>query len=232
MEETLAFQLPELPFALDDLEPHMSRRTLAVHHGKHHKAYIDKLNAATEGTDWEERELREVVQESYGKPELTAVFNNAAQAWNHAFFWHCLTPQGGGRPDPDGDLAQRMERDLGGFDGFRRRFKEAAVGQFGAGWAWLVADAGRVDVVATSNAETPIAHGLQPLLTIDVWEHAYYLDHLNDRSAYVDGFLDNLVNWDFAAGNLEDAGEGHWKADIYREIREAFAASGLGSSDA
>ena len=225
----MAFQLPELPFDLDDLEPHMSRRTLALHHGKHHKSYIDKLNAATDGTDWQERELRDVVQESHGNPELTAIFNNAAQAWNHAFFWHCLTPRGGGRPE--GDLAGRIDRDFDGFDGFRKRLRQVATGQFGAGWAWLVTDAGRLDIVATGNADTPIAHGLQPLLTIDVWEHAYYLDYQNDRAAYVDVVLDHLVNWEFVARNLEDGGEGHWKADRYREVQELFAASGLGSPE-
>jgi Fe-Mn family superoxide dismutase len=222
----MAFQLPELPYALDDLEPHISRRTLALHHGKHHRGYVDKLNGLVEGTDWAERELREVVQETCGKPELASVFNNAAQVWNHSFFWLSMNPQGGGAPE--GEMALRIEREFGDVESFRRNFREAALGQFGAGWAWLVLDAGMLRITTTSNADTPVAHGLQPLLAIDVWEHAYYLDHQNDRAAYVDAWLDNLVNWEFASVNFEDAGEGNWKANRYREVREAFAESGLG----
>jgi len=222
----MAFQLPELPYALDDLEPHMSRRTLTLHHGKHHQGYIDKLNALVEGTAYADRELREVVQETCGQPDLSAVFNNAAQAWNHAFFWLSMAPRGGGAPE--GELALRLERDFGDLATFKQRFKEAALGQFGAGWAWLVIDGGRLCITTTSNADTPIAHGLQPLLAIDVWEHAYYLDHQNDRGAFVDASLEHLVNWEFAAANFEDAGEGNWKANRYREVREAFADSGLG----
>ena len=225
----MAFQLPELPYALDALEPHMSRRTLALHHGKHHKGYIDKLNGLVEGTSYADRELREIVQETCGQSDLGAVFNNAAQAWNHAFFWLSMTPRGGG--GPEGELALRLERDFGDVDAFAGQFKEAALGQFGAGWAWLVIDAGRLRITTTSNADTPVAHGMQPLLTIDVWEHAYYLDHQNERGAYVDTWLANLVNWEFAAANFEDAGEGNWKANRYREVREAFAESGLGEQD-
>lgn len=221
----MAFQLPELPFALDALEPHISRRTVAFHHDKHHRGYVDRLNELVEGTAWAERELREVVQETCGKPDFAPVFDNAAQVWNHSFFWHCMTPRGGGAPE--GELGLRLEREFGDIEGFRRCFREAALGQFGAGWAWLVLDAGMLRITTTSNADTPVAHGLQPLLAIDVWEHAYYLDHQNDRAAYVDAWLDDLVNWEFASANFEDAGEGNWKANRYREVREAFAESGL-----
>ena len=223
--ETMAFQLPELPYALDDLEPHLSRRTLALHHGKHHRGYIDKLNGLVEGTGYADRELREVVQETCGHADLAAIFNNAAQAWNHAFFWLGMTPRGGGAPI--GELALALERDFGDVEGFKRAFREAALGHFGAGWAWLVIDAGHLVITTTSNADTPVARGLQPLLTLDVWEHAYYLDHQNDRGAFIDAWLQHLVNWEFAAANFEDAGEGNWKANRYREVREAFAESGL-----
>lgn len=222
----MAFHLPELLFAQDDLEPHMSRRTLALHHGKHHQGYVDKLNGLVDGTDWADRELREVIQETAGKPELAAVFNNAAQAWNHSFFWLCLTPRGGGVPE--GELGLRIAREFGDVETFRTQFRQAALGQFGSGWVWLVLDAGRLSITTTSNADTPVAHGLHPLLVVDVWEHAYYLDHQNDRGAYVDAFLDHLVNWDFASANFEDAGEGNWKANRYSEVREAFDESGLG----
>lgn len=222
----MAFQLPELPYALDALEPHMSRRTLALHHGKHHQGYIDKLNALVEGTDYVDRELREVVQETCGHADLTAIFNNAAQSWNHAFFWLSMAPRGGGAPV--GELALALERDFGDVESFAAEFKQAALAQFGAGWAWLVIDSGHLRITTTSNADTPVAHGLQPLLAIDVWEHAYYLDHQNERGAFVQTWLEHLVNWEFAAANFEDAGEGNWKANRYREVREAFAESGLG----
>lgn len=222
----MTFQLPELHFAYDQLEPHMSERTVAAHHGKHHAGYIEKLNEAVQDTSWAGRELRDIIRESHGKPELSAIYNNAAQAWNHAFFWLGLTPRGGG--DPGGELATRIGRDFGSIDAFRGHFRSVASGFFGSGWAWLVLSSGKLEVMATSNADTPIAHGLHPLLTLDLWEHAHYLDTLNERGTYIDSWFDHLVDWEFASNNLEDAGESNWKVNRYREVREAFAESGLG----
>ena len=224
----MTFQLPDLPFASDALEPRMSRRTVELHHDTLHRDYIDRLNAATAGSEWQERELREIVIETYGSKEHAKLFYNAAQAWNHAFFWHSLSPEGG---RPEGDLAHRLERDFGGVDDFLRAFRDAANRHVGSGWTWLYVDGGRLEVTSTPNADTPVAHGMQPLLGLDLWEHAYYLDHGADRDAYVDVFLGHLANWQFAARNLEDAAVVHWKEDRYREIQDAFAASGLGTAN-
>ena len=198
----MTFQLPDLPFAPDALEPHMSANTLGFHHGKHHKGYIDKLNAALEGSGAEDMSLEDVIAKA-AQEGNTGLFNNAAQTWNHSFFWQCLAPNGGGQPE--GELAQRIEADFGSYDEFRAAFKAAATGQFGSGWAWLVLDGETLKITTTGNADTPLVHGQHALLTCDVWEHAYYLDYQNDRPGFVDAFLDNLVNWDFAASCLSEA---------------------------
>jgi Fe-Mn family superoxide dismutase len=197
----LSFQLPDLAYKIDALEPWMSRRTLELHHGRHHAGYINKLNGMIEGTDWEKKDLADIVRGTFGDDKAKGVFNNAAQAWNHDFFWKSMSPEGGG--DPDGELAKRLEKDFGSVDGFRKTFKETATGVFGSGWTWLVDDGGKLSIAGTSNAVTPIVEGKRPLLTIDVWEHAYYVDYQNDRGGFVDAFLEHLVNWSFAADNLQ-----------------------------
>ena len=196
----MSFKLPELPYVIDALEPHMSRRTLELHHGRHHAGYIKKLNGKIEGTKWENASLADIVKGTHGDGKSKGIFNNAAQAWNHDFFWTSLTPKGGG--DPDGDLAKRLERDFGSLGDFRTSFTETAAGLFGSGWTWLVDDGGKLEIVATSNALTPIVDGKRPLLTLDVWEHAYYVDYQNDRAGFIETFLQHLVNWTFAADNL------------------------------
>ena len=199
----MAFKLPDLPYSHDALAPHCSSDTLKVHHGKHHRAYVDKLNAAIEGSDLEEKSLEEIIRETAGKPAKQGIFNNAAQVWNHTFFWNSMSPQGGG--EPRGELARMISETFGGFDAFAEKFKAEAVGRFGSGWAWLVVEKGALKIVSTPNADTPLVHGQTALLTIDVWEHAYYLDYQNRRPDYVQSFLDNLANWDFAARNLAEA---------------------------
>ncbi len=196
----MSLTLSELPYAKDALEPHVSARTLEFHHGKHHKAYVDKLNAAIDGTDYSGQSLEAIIAAAH-KAKDAAVFNNAAQAWNHTFLWNSMSPTGGG--EPEGALGEAITARFGGLDGFRDKFRAAALGQFGSGWTWLVRRAGVLDIVSTGNAETPLTDGMTPLLTLDVWEHAYYLDYQNKRDAYIDAFLDKLINWDFAAQNYE-----------------------------
>ena len=196
----MSIQFPSLPYAVDALEPHVSAETLAVHHGKHHKAYVDKLNAAIAGTPYEGQSLAMIVSTSHEAADL-GVFNNAAQAWNHDFLWHSMSPNGAG--EPTGPLRDAIEERFGDLAGFRDAFKRSALGQFGSGWTWLVHTAEGVDIASTSNAETPLTDGAIPLLTLDVWEHAYYLDYQNRRDAYVESFLSNLINWHFAARNFE-----------------------------
>ena len=198
----MSIQLPDLPYAGDALEPHVSAQTLEFHHGKHHKAYVDKLNAAISGTDYEGQSLEAVVASSHTAAD-TGVFNNAAQAWNHTFLWHSMSPSGGG--EPSGALAEEINKKFGSLAEFKDAFKKAAMGQFGSGWAWLVRTADGVDIVTTGNADTPLVNGTTPLLTLDVWEHAYYLDYQNKRDAYIDTFLDELVNWEFAGSNFDAA---------------------------
>jgi Fe-Mn family superoxide dismutase len=196
----MSIQLPDLPYAADALEPHVSARTLGFHHGKHHKTYVDKLNAAIAGSDYDGKTLEAIIAASHGAGD-TGVFNNAAQAWNHTFLWNSMSPTGGG--EPKGALAEAINSRFGDLAKFREKFKAAALGQFGSGWTWLVRNGGVLDIVSTGNAETPLTDDLTPLLTLDVWEHAYYLDYQNKRDAYIDAFLENLVNWDFAAQNYE-----------------------------
>lgn len=197
----MAFELPPLPYAEDALEPDYSARTISFHYGKHHKTYVDTLNKLVAGTDLAGKSLEDVILAVAGKPDKQAVFNNAAQVWNHTFFWHCMTPGGGGAPT--GAVAERIAATFG--DTFVEDFKAAAVGRFGSGWAWLVADNGDLKIVSTPNAEMPAAPGVTPLLVVDVWEHAYYLDYQNLRPVYVQAFFDKLVNWDFVNENLAKA---------------------------
>lgn len=193
---------PELPYETSALEPHISAETLKFHHGKHHKAYVDKLNAAIKGTKFADQALESIV-EAARESGQQGIFNNAAQAWNHAFLWHSMSPTGGG--EPTGALADAIKRDFGSVDKFNNEFKQAALGQFGSGWTWLVANEGRLKIVSTGNADTPLTGSDTPVLTLDVWEHAYYLDFQNQRDRYVDVFLSNLINWDFASRNFDAA---------------------------
>ncbi len=188
----MTHELPPLPYAPEALVPHVSAETLAFHHGKHHAAYVTNLNNLIPGTEFADLPLEEIVRRSSG-----AVFNNAAQVWNHTFYWHCLSPKGGG--EPGGDLLRALERTFGSFASFREKFTQTSVGTFGSGWGWLAkAPDGSLELLSTSNAGTPLTQGRRPLLTCDVWEHAYYIDYRNARPKYVEAFW-NLVNWDFVA---------------------------------
>ncbi|ATS18877.1 superoxide dismutase [Synechococcus sp. PCC 6717] len=200
----MAFVQDPLPFDPGALEPYgMSAKTLEFHYGKHHKAYVDNLNKLTQDTELAEKSLEDVIRLSYGDAAKAGIFNNAAQVWNHTFFWNSLKPGGGGTPT--GDVAARINSAFGSFDEFKSQFKTAAATQFGSGWAWLVLEAGTLKVTKTPNAENPLVHGQVPLLTLDVWEHAYYLDFQNRRPDFIDNFLNQLVNWDFVAKNLAAA---------------------------
>ncbi len=192
----MAFQLPELPYSKDALAPHISAETLEYHYGKHHAGYVTKLNNAVEGTEFAEMSLEDVIKKSEG-----GLFNNAAQVWNHTFYWNSLSPNGGG--EPTGDLSNAINDAFGSFSAFKDEFSAAAAGQFGSGWAWLVKDSsGALKITTTANAETPLTDDVTPLLTCDVWEHAYYIDYRNARPKYIESFW-NLVNWDFVEANLK-----------------------------
>ncbi len=191
----MAFELPALPYEKNALEPHISAETLEYHYGKHHQTYVNKLNELTDGTDDANKSLEEIIKSSSG-----GLFNQAAQVWNHTFYWHCLSPDGGG--EPSGALAEAINAKFGSFDKFKETFNAQAAGNFGSGWTWLIkTDDGGVDIVNTSNADTPIAHGQTPLLTIDVWEHAYYIDYRNARPKYLENVW-SVLNWDFVAQNF------------------------------
>lgn len=192
----MAFTLPELPYSKDALAPHISAETLEYHHGKHHKTYVDKLNELLAGKPEADKKLEEVIMSSEGP-----VFNNAAQIWNHTFYWSSMKAKGGG--EPTGDLAAAITRDFGGFDKFKTEFTQAGITQFGSGWAWLVLEDGKLKVTKTPNADLPMKHGQKALLTMDVWEHAYYIDYRNARPKYIETFLTSLANWDFALENLK-----------------------------
>lgn len=200
----MAYTQEPLPYDPGALEPYgMSARTLEFHYGKHHKAYVDNYNKMTADTELADKPIEEVIQIAFKDPSKTGIFNNGAQAWNHTFYWKGLKPGGGGTPS--GDLAAKIDSDFGGFDKFAEEFKQAAATQFGSGWAWLVLDHGSLKVTKTGNAENPIVYGQVPLLTLDVWEHAYYLDFQNARPTFIQNYLEKLVNWDFAASNLASA---------------------------
>lgn len=191
----MAIMLPELPYPKDALEPHISAETLEYHYGKHHRAYADQLNGLIEGTEDENKSLEEIIRSSSG-----GLFNNAAQVWNHTFYWNCMSPDGGG--EPSGEPAGTIRRDFGSFGNFKEKFTESAVGNFGSGWTWLVENTdGSLALLNTDDAETPITGDAKPLLTCDVWEHAYYIDYRNARPKYVEAFF-HLVNWDFVASRL------------------------------
>lgn len=199
----MAYELPALPYDYTALEPCISKNTLEFHHDKHHAAYVSKFNDAVAGTQLDSKSIEEVIKEVAGDSAKTGLFNNAAQAWNHSFYWKCMKPNGGGTPS--GALADKINADFGSFEKFTEEFKNAGSTQFGSGWAWLVLDGGTLKVTKTLNAENPMTSGQTPLLTMDVWEHAYYLDYQNKRPAYIDDFLGKLVNWDFVAENLTAA---------------------------
>lgn len=192
----MAFELPPLPYAPDALAPHMSEQTLGFHYGKHHQTYVNNLNGLVEGSDLAGKSLEDVILAADPGP----LFNNSAQVWNHTFFWSSMTPGGGG--DPEGDLKAAIDQAFGSVDTFKQTFADKAKTLFGSGWTWLVSNGGALEIVQTKDADTPLKHGQTALITLDVWEHAYYLDYQNARPAYVDTWLDKLVNWEFASQNL------------------------------
>ena len=192
--------LPVLPYADNALEPIISAKTISFHYGKHHKGYIDNLNKLVEGTEFADMPLEKIIAATAGKADKTKIFNNAAQAWNHAFYWHSLKPKGGG--EPASVLKKEIEASFGSMDVCKKELMTVATTQFGSDWAWLVMDGNKLKVVKTANADLSLTKGMKPLLTIDVWEHAYYLDYQNRRADYVNAVLDKLINWDFAAENL------------------------------
>ncbi len=193
--------LPPLPYADNALEPVISANTISFHYGKHHKGYVDNLNKLIAETEFADMTLEKIITETAGKADKTAIFNNAAQAWNHTFYWRSLKSKGGG--EPPAVLKKKIETSFGSVDACKKEWSAAAMGQFGSGWAWLVLDGGNIKVVKTANADSPLTRGLKPLLTIDVWEHAYYLDYQNRRADYVNAVIDKLINWSFAEDNLK-----------------------------
>jgi len=200
-DEQPAFSLPALPYAQDALEPYISAKTMSFHYGKHHQTYLDNLNKLVLGKPWAQQTLETLIAKTAGQADQAAIFNNAAQVWNHTFFWQSMKAGGGGKPT--GRLLDQIEKSFGGLEEFKAAFVAAAVGQFGSGWVWLVQDGEVLTIVKTSNADTPVAHKQNALLTCDVWEHAYYLDYQNRRKDFVQAYLDHLVNWDFAASRMK-----------------------------
>jgi len=196
----MAIILPDLPYEKDALAPHISSNTLDFHYEKHHHAYVANLNKLIEGTDLADETLEGIIKKTANDPEKVGVFNNAAQVWNHTFYWHSMKPGGGGLPT--GAVAEKIDTDFESYANFTQRLKNAGLTQFGSGWAWLVLKDNRLEIMKTSNADTPIAHGIKPLLTMDVWEHAYYLDYQNARGGYIDAFINHLINWEFVNANL------------------------------
>lgn len=196
----MAFELPPLPYAKDALAPHISANTFDFHHGKHHNTYVVNLNNMTADTDMASMSLEDIMKATAGDASKAGIFNNAAQVWNHTFFWNSMTPNGGGAPT--GAIAAAIDEAFGSYDAFKEAFKTAGMTQFGSGWAWLAAKDGKLEIVKTPNAECPLTNGYTPILTCDVWEHAYYLDYQNRRPDFLEAFLNNLVNWDFANANF------------------------------
>ncbi len=196
----MSFTLPDLPYASNALEPHITAHTLSFHHGKHHQAYVTNLNNLIEGTELASQTLEEIILAVAGDASKAGIFNNAAQVWNHTFYWSSMKPNGGG--EPTGAIAAKIVEDFGSFEAFLKEFKTAGATQFGSGWAWLVLEGGKLKITKTPNADTPMVHGQKALLTVDVWEHAYYLDYQNRRPDYLETFFKHLVNWDFANANL------------------------------
>ena len=189
----MVFKMAELPYENDALAPYISLETIEFHYGKHYKGYVDNLNKLIVGTKYEQMSLEEIIKETYGKPELIPIFNNAAQTWNHEFFWKSMKPNGGGNPQEE--LKTKIEHNFGNLDKFKEEFKAAAVAQFGSGWVWLVEDEGRLKIVKTGNADNPLTKNMKPILILDVWEHAYYLDYQNRRLEFANVFLEHLINW-------------------------------------
>ena len=196
----MAIELPALPYEADALEPYIGATTLGFHYGKHHQTYVTNTNNLIKGTDLENASLEALIAASANNAEKVGLFNNAAQVWNHTFYWSCMKKGGGGAPT--GSIAAKINEDFGSYDAFAEAFKNAGLTQFGSGWAWIVLEGGKLKITKTPNADTPMAHGQKAILTVDVWEHAYYLDYQNKRADYIDTFLKHLVNWDFANANL------------------------------
>jgi Fe-Mn family superoxide dismutase len=194
--------LPPLPYAESALEPVITAKTMSFHYGKHHKGYVDNLNKLIAGTEYAVLPLEKIITSTAGKPERTAIFNNAAQTWNHTFYWKSMTPKGGG--EPPAALKQKIEAAFGSVEACKKELASTAVSQFGSGWAWLVLEGDKLKVVKTANADNPLTTGMKPLLTIDVWEHAYYLDYQNRRADYVNAMMDKLINWEFALQNASE----------------------------
>ena len=191
----MIIQLPDLPYANNALAPLISANTLEFHHGKHHKAYVDNANKLLEGTELANESLESIIQRTAGDPSKTGIFNNVAQVWNHSFYWKCMQPNGGGLPT--GTVASKINAQWGSFEKFADEFKNAGMTQFGSGWAWLVLEGDSLKIIKTANADNPLTHGQKPLLTVDVWEHAYYLDYQNRRADYLNTFVEKLINWSF-----------------------------------
>ena len=198
--DIMAIQLPDLPYAKDALAPVISANTLEFHYGKHHRAYVDNANKMIAGSDLEKESLEAIIRKTAGDASKGGIFNNTAQVWNHSFYWQCLKPGGGGAPT--GAVAAKIRAVWGSYDKFVEELKTAGTTQFGSGWAWLVLEKDQLKILKTANADTPVAHGLKPLLTIDVWEHAYYLDYQNRRPDYLTAVIDKLINWDFVNSRL------------------------------
>lgn len=199
----MAYQLPELPYPQDALAPYITGELMGYHYGKHHAAYVTNYNNLVKDTEYDSMPLEEVIKKTYGDSSKVAIFNNGAQAWNHTFYWNCMKPGGGG--EPTGPLAEKIKADFGSFEAFKQAFKQAGVSQFGSGWAWLVLDNGTLKVTKTANADNPLCFNQVPLLTMDVWEHAYYLVYQNRRPDYAQDFIDHLINWDFVSAQYAAA---------------------------
>ncbi|MCU0615248.1 MAG: superoxide dismutase [Desulfobacterales bacterium] len=197
----MTITLPELPYGKDALAPYISEKTIDFHYGKHHNTYVTNLVKLIGGTDLENETLENIIKKTAGDSARAGIFNNAAQVWNHTFYWNSMKPNGGG--SPTGKILEKIKTDFGSYEKFVEEFKNAGLTQFGSGWAWLILKDGKLQVTKTPNADTPIAHGLTPLLTVDVWEHAYYLDYQNKRAEYLDIFIKNLINWEFASSLMK-----------------------------
>jgi Fe-Mn family superoxide dismutase len=200
--EKMPFSLPSLPYKMDALEPFISEKTFGFHYGKHHQAYVTNLNNLVKDTEFASLTLSEIISKTHSDADKSGIFNNAAQVWNHSFFWHSMKPQGGG--EPIGNLQIQINKDFGSFENFKEEFKKAGATQFGSGWAWLVWENDKLKIVKTANAHLPAVNGQVPILTVDVWEHAYYLDYQNRRPDYLSIFLENLANWEFAENNFNN----------------------------
>ena len=199
-KEVSSIELPPLPYPEDALDPVISAKTISFHYGKHHKGYVDNLNRLIAGTEFAGMPLEKIVSETVGKADKTSIFNNAAQVWNHNFYWKSLNTKGGG--EPSGKIKDMIEKSFGSFDAFKKEFASTVISQFGSGWGWLVKDGDKLKIVKTGNADSPTTAGLKPLLMIDVWEHAYYLDYQNRRADYVNAIIEKLLDWDFASKNI------------------------------